>query len=160
QPLPQAAALVETLARAVHHAHEYDIVHRDLKPANILLQGSGTRDPGLGKPTGSEPSSLVPKITDFGLAHPVGGGDLTTTGESVGTPGYMAPEQAWGKNKRRPVGPAADVYALGAILYECLTGRRPFQGATALEAIEHARSQEPVPPKRLQPKVPRDLETI
>ena len=102
----------------------------------------------------------MPKITDFGLAQPVDGGDLTATGAIVGTPSYMAPEQAWGKSKRRPVGPAADVYALGAILYECLTGRPPFQGPTPMDTLMQVLSEEPVPPTRLQPTVPRDLETI
>src|SRR5205085_2378366 len=106
------------------------------------------------------PSSLTPKITDFGLAHPLGSSDLTATGDIVGTPGYMAPEQAWGKSKQRLVGPAADVYALGAVLYAAMTARPPFRGATALDALEQVRSQEPVPPTRLQPQVPRDLETI
>jgi serine/threonine protein kinase len=126
QPPRQAAALVETLARAVHHAHEQGIVHRDLKPANILIADCGLR-------IVDSDQSAIPKITDFGLAHPVGGADLTATGEIVGTPCYMAPEQAWGKSKQRLVGPAADVYALGAVLYAALTGRPPFQGATALE---------------------------
>jgi hypothetical protein len=138
----RAAALVETLALAMHHAHRQGIVHRDLKPANVLLAADGT-----------------PKITDFGLAKrlevPSG---QTRTGAVVGTPGYMAPEQAGGKN--REVGPAADVYALGAILYECLTGRPPFRGATVLETLEQVWTREPVPPSRLQPKVSRDLETI
>jgi hypothetical protein len=105
------------------------------------------------------PQSAI-KITDFGLAHHADGGDLTATGEIVGTPSYMAPEQAWGKSKRRPVGPATDVNALGAVLYECLTGRPPFQGATVLGTLERVCFQEPVPPSHLQPKVPRDLETI
>jgi WD40 repeat protein len=163
QPPRPAAALVEALARAVHHAHEQGIVHRDLKPANVLLAGGGWEPPDRSGRAGDSPHPLAgytPKITDFGLAHHVGGGDLTATGEIVGTPSYMAPEQAWGKSKRRPVGPAADVYALGAVLYECLTGRPPFKGATLLGTIEQVCFQEPVPPTHLQPKVPRDLETV
>jgi WD40 repeat protein len=160
QPPRQAAALVETLARAVHHAHEQGIVHRDLKPANVLLSGGGCEPPDRSGGSHPPPAEYTPKITDFGLAHHVGGGDLTATGEIVGTPAYMAPEQAWGKSKRQPVGPAADVYALGAVLYECLTGRPPFQGATMLGTLEQVCFQEPVSPTHLQPKVPRDLETV
>src|SRR5262249_22801152 len=137
-----AAALARTLARAMHHAHQHGIVHRDLKPSNVLLTADGT-----------------PKVTDFGLAKRLDVADGQTPTEAVlGTPNYMAPEQAGGKVKE--VGPAADVYALGAILYELLTGRPPFKGATVLETLEQVRSQEPVPPGRLQPKVPRDLEVI
>jgi WD40 repeat protein len=140
QPPAEAARLVETLARAVHYAHRQGVVHRDLKPSNVLLTADG-----------------VPKVADFGLARQVdGGGGQTRSGEFVGTPSYAAPEQAAG----RAVGPPADTYALGAILYEMLTGRPPYQGATLLEILEQVRSQEPVPPSRLQPKVPRDLETV
>src|SRR5262249_7967584 len=158
-PLP-AALLVETLARAVHHAHEQGVVHRDLKPANVLLSARGRMSSA--ESTASSPgtrhsslSTFTPKITDFGLAHLAGGGDLTATGEIVGTPSYMAPEQAWGKSERRPVGPAADVYALGAVLYECLTGRPPFQGPTPLDPLGQGVYDEPVPPARLHPPGPR-----
>jgi WD40 repeat protein/tetratricopeptide (TPR) repeat protein len=142
QPARAAAQLLETLARAVHYAHQRGIVHRDLKPANVLLTLEG-----------------VPKITDFGLARRVEGeSGLTQTGVILGTPSYMAPEQTEGKSGL--IGPVTDVFALGAILYHTLTGRPPFQGASAVETLEQVRSQEPVPPARLQPKVPRDLETI
>jgi tetratricopeptide (TPR) repeat protein/tRNA A-37 threonylcarbamoyl transferase component Bud32 len=134
-----AAALVVHLAEALEHAHQAGIIHRDLKPVNILLTADGQ-----------------PKVSDFGLAR-TEGPSLTATGAVLGTPSYMAPEQA---SASRTVGPAADIYALGAILYELLTGRPPFQGATALETLEQVRGQEPVPPRRLQPKVPRDLETV
>lgn len=138
----QAAELIERLALAVQYAHDQGIVHRDLKPANVLLSAAG------------------PKITDFGLAYPLGEGDLTVTGEIVGTPGYMAPEQALGKCSQQSVGKSADVYALGAMLYATLTGRPPFQGATALDSLEQVRWQEPVPPSRHRANVPRELETI
>ncbi|MDR3637612.1 MAG: serine/threonine protein kinase [Isosphaeraceae bacterium] len=136
-----AARLIESLARAVHHAHRFGIVHRDLKPANILLTLDG-----------------LPKLTDFGLAKCLGvDGGLTRTDSIIGSPSYMAPEQAAG---RQPVGPATDVYSLGAVLYELLTGRAPFRAATVLETLEQVRSAEPAPPARLQPGLPLDIETI
>jgi serine/threonine protein kinase len=150
-PLPprEAAQLVETLARAMQAAHERDIVHRDLKPANVLL--AGAPDTPIGQCT--------PKITDFGLAKKLGDtAGQTASGAIMGTPSYMAPEQAGGQSKQ--VGPAADVYALGAILYELLTGRPPFKAATAMDTLLQVLSEEPVPPSRLQPRLARDLETI
>jgi serine/threonine-protein kinase len=141
QPARPAAELTETLARAVHAAHSAGVVHRDLKPANVLLTSDGT-----------------PKITDFGLAKRLDDATQTRTGLILGTPCYMAPEQAEGRN--RAIGPPADGYALGGILYELLTGRPPFQGTTALDTLQQVRTEEPVSPSRLQPKVPRDLDTI
>jgi WD40 repeat protein len=142
-PLPPkgAARLVEVLAGAVHAAHRQHIVHRDLKPANILLTADGT-----------------PKVADFGLAKRLGEAGQTHSGAVLGTPSYMAPEQADGQSKE--VGPAADVYALGAILYDCLTGRPPFKAASALDTLLQVVNEEPVPPRRLQPKLPLDLETV
>jgi tRNA A-37 threonylcarbamoyl transferase component Bud32 len=144
----EAAELLLPLARAVHFAHGKGVVHRDLKPANVLLAEDG-----------------APKIADFGLAKQLDAmtsvapvGPRTQSGAILGTPSYMAPEQAGGKSK--DIGPAADVYSLGAILYEMLTGRPPFQGETVLDTLMKVASEEPVPPRQLRPKVPVDLETI
>ena len=138
----RAAELIESLARGVSEAHRLGIVHRDLKPANILMTAQG-----------------LPKIADFGLAKSLtNDSGLTRTDSIMGSPGYMSPEQAEGKTK--DVGPLADVYALGAILYELLTGGPPFRGTTALEIIEQVKNAEPVPPSRLVPGLPRDIETI
>jgi fermentation-respiration switch protein FrsA (DUF1100 family) len=165
-PAADAARLVEDLARAIHEAHQQGIIHRDLKPANILLQkDEGGRMKDEKKQTGSDssfilhPSSFVPKITDFGLAKFLDGATQgTRTGKVLGTPQYMAPEQAVGQNAR--VGPATDVYALGATLYELLTGRPPFQDPVVLVVLEQVLHAQPVPPRRLRSDVPRDLETI
>ncbi len=142
-PLPaqEAAGLVEKLARAMQAAHDKGVIHRDLKPANVLLAEDGN-----------------PKITDFGLAKKLDEAGRTATGAVMGTPSYMAPEQARGRTKE--IGPGADIYALGAILYECLTGRPPFKAPTPLDTIMQLLHNEPVPPRRLSPQIPRDLETI
>jgi WD40 repeat protein len=163
-PLParEAARLIEALAGAVQAAHQAGIVHRDLKPANILLASGGCQPPVGAESTGGLHPPLagyIPKITDFGLAKKLDvSAGPTASGAIMGTPSYMAPEQAGGQSKE--VGPAADVYALGAILYECLTGRPPFRAATQLDTLLQVLSEDPVPPSRLQPQVPRDLETI
>jgi eukaryotic-like serine/threonine-protein kinase len=144
---PRAAAeLIETLARAVQHAHEHHIIHRDLKPGNVLFALDGT-----------------PKISDFGLAKVLEGADdwprdATQSGEPIGTPRYMAPEQAAGQPQR--IGPATDVYGLGTLFYECLTGQVPFVASNVIETLDKIRNLEPVSPRRLLRSVPRDLATI
>ncbi len=141
-PVRQAAELVETLARAVHAAHECGIVHRDLKPSNVMLTADG-----------------VPKIADFGLAKRLDDdSNHTHTGEILGTPSYMAPEQAEGK--KNLIGRGTDVYAMGAILYELLAGAPPFQGISPLDSMRMVVSQEPAPPSTRVPSVPRDLDAI
>lgn len=143
QPANAVAKLVETLAAAMQYAHERAVVHRDLRPGNILMTEQG-----------------VPKIIDFGLAKIslLNDEDLTLTGQILGTPSYMSPEQADGVG--RDHGPQVDIYALGAVLYEGLTGRPPFRGETILETLHDVNNKEPLPPRRLEPTVPRDLETI
>ena len=143
-PLPaeRAARYVKTIAEATHYAHERGILHRDLKPANVLIDASDQ-----------------PRITDFGLAkHIETDSDLTVSGAVVGTPSYMPPEQAAGR--RKEIGPASDVYSLGAILYDLLTGRPPFRADTPVDTLRQVLDTEPAPPRLLNAKVPRDLETI
>ncbi len=135
-----AAEVVQCLARGLHAAHERSVIHRDLKPANVLMDHAG-----------------APKIADFGLARRMEAPGLTQSGAVLGTPPYMAPEQV---RDSRSAGPPADVYSLGAILYECLTGRPPFQAATSAETLAQVLTEEPPAPRSLNPAVPRDLETI
>ena len=182
-PSTDSARLVETLARALHHAHQQGVVHRDLKPANILMQPAATETtspkvPEVGSeanlrslsPSAESPhrsaADCVPKVTDFGLARRLSEGETgtqgptgpTQTGAILGTPAYMSPEQTFGDG--REVGPAADIYALGAILYELLTGRPPFLGVSILDTLEQVRERDPLPPKSFLPGLARDLETI
>jgi serine/threonine protein kinase len=162
QPPRDAAELVRTLALAVQHAHSKGVIHRDLKPANVLLVSGGAVSGESSQPPTTHHSPLTihqPKITDFGLAkQQAADSKLTTSGAILGTPSYMAPEQAAGDGKA--VGPATDVYALGAILYELLTGRPPFRAASVMDTVLQVMHDDPVPPSRLEPKLPRDLETI
>src|SRR5262249_16998444 len=149
QPPLDAARLVETLAGAMAYAHGRGVIHRDLKPSNVLLSGEPA----------TPLAQCLPKIGDFGLAKLLEGGiSLTRTTDVLGTPSYMAPEQTG--QMHQDVGPSADVYSLGAILYECLTGRPPFLGQSVLDTLDQVRRQDPVPPSQLQGKIPRDLETI
>jgi serine/threonine protein kinase len=148
---PRAAAeLVMKIARGVQAAHDLGIVHRDLKPHNVLLDA-----PPAHAPPGAWGE---PKVTDFGLAKRAGSAHLTQTGAVMGTPAYMAPEQAKGDNKK--IGPAADVYALGVILYECLTKSVPFTGADAWSVIRQVIETEPQPPVRRAAGVPRELDLV
>jgi WD40 repeat protein/serine/threonine protein kinase len=158
-----AAGIVEVLARATQYAHEQGVIHRDLKPANILLSGDWAGFSGEGRTFAGPDRSPVAlptlKIVDFGLARRHDQGSHTTrTGDFVGTPSYMAPEQATGRS--HSMTPAVDVYALGSVFYALLTARPPFQGDNPLETVFHVVHDEPVPPSRLQLGLPRDLEVI
>ncbi len=165
---PRAAAqFVETLARAMDVAHQHGIVHRDLKPANILLAKLGSQSSmnrtwefdSASLPADHWSRTTTPKIADFGLAKRVDDdSSQTQSGAILGTPSYMAPEQAGGKN--REIGPAVDIYSLGAILYELLVGRPPFKAGNPIDTVRQVIEQEPVPPRQLEPRVPHDLETI
>jgi serine/threonine-protein kinase len=142
RPPREAAALVRALADGMEYAHQRGIIHRDLKPANVLLTLGGE-----------------PKVSDFGLVKRLeDDAGQTQSGSILGTPSYMAPEQAEGKIKE--IGPHSDIYALGGILYELMTGRPPFRAASILDTLQQVRTQDPIPPSQFQPKVPRDLETI
>lgn len=141
-PPHEAAEITKKIAQAIAYAHQKKVIHRDLKPANILVDTEGE-----------------PKVTDFGVAKNFEtDSGLTATRQVLGTPGYMPPEQAAGEMDK--IGPAADIYSLGAVLYTLLTGRPPFQSANAMDALVAVMEQEPVPPRQLNPKIPRDLETI
>lgn len=153
QSAERAADFAAIMARAIHAAHQAGIVHRDLKPSNVLVQ--------MAEPDKAPAQDAAPvlKITDFGLAKDVeAGASLTETGEVVGTPNYMAPEQAHARLEE--IGPAADIYALGALLYEMLTSRPPFVGKTPLEVLMQVIAADPLAPRQLLPAIPRDLDTI
>lgn len=156
-----SAQIVQLIASAVHYAHKKGIIHRDLKPANILLQNATAEsDAEVSDSTQSEfLSSCHPKVTDFGVARLMAAESRQTLdGVVLGTPHYMAPEQAASETHR--IGPQTDIYSLGVILYEMLTGQIPFEGADTLDILMKVRTREPKSPRRVRPEIPRDLEAI
>ncbi|MBX7104238.1 MAG: protein kinase, partial [Gemmataceae bacterium] len=164
----EAAELIRTVADAVHAAHEANLVHRDLKPANVLFTNPQVDRSPESRATSAAGSSstgsgsrqspfATAKVADFGLVKDLAQVGLSQSGEMIGTPSYMAPEQASGAKR---VGPPADIYALGAILYECLTGRPPFEGDNPISILMLVANSDPVHPARLRPGIPRDLESV
>ncbi|MGF1579493.1 MAG: tetratricopeptide repeat protein [Gemmataceae bacterium] len=156
-PAKEAAELVRDVGLAIQAAHEATVIHRDLKPANILLTPRPGESVSYAEEARPPLSSFVARVTDFGLAKKLDDVTLTRTGLIMGTPSYMSPEQA---QSEKELSPLSDVYSLGAILYECLTGRPPFKGATSVETVYQVTTKEPVAPRQLQPSTPRDMETI
>lgn len=161
----EAAELMLKIAEAIAYAHHQGVIHRDLKPANVLLQRRTTRNGSslnVSASTSVDSHSsieLSPRVTDFGLAKQVQGNDqLTASGQILGTPSYMPPEQASGRTDQ--IDQRADVYSMGGILYSLITGRPPFQAANALDTLMQVIEKDPLPPRQLNPKLPRDLETI
>ncbi len=163
QPVAESADLVATLARAIHYAHEQGIIHRDLKPANVLLcappESATRRHDRSPAPWSSARFATLPKISDFGLARLIDDQAIHSIGNAImGTPSYMAPEQA--DSGLHDAGASTDIYSLGAILYEMLTGRPPFIGETTFDTVLQARHEEPIAPRRIRPQLPLDLQTI